>query len=585
MSLNQGDYSMNAIIYSRVSTNNKEQEISKEDQPKYLRRVAKKKNWTIVGEYSDVASGRKEDRANYRKMINHIKSGGVDVIMVRDQSRLTRSVKGFAEVLELCEKKKVKIYEAKKDNIIDPEDSGQRMISSIVSIIAENEARNTTERLKQASRERTERGIAPAVGNTLFGYDITFGDETRKLETVMYKKNPSEAIIVKDFFERYLNGEGTAVLAKEYAARGIKTHRGKSITKDSLLTILHNEKYCGIFIKGKGTDHPTIERNSPQIEPIISEEQFYKAQEICKNRDNVPNRKERITPIGKRWWTGVLFCPCGRPLHRVPYKPEKGGDRFVCAGQKTKACTLGTSISKRIMIKAITKFRLEFQQPQFDFDHMKDDEIVKSCRKEINKRLKAQRKGYEEAMAKYNEVKALYDEYNRQKKRAKDDYLKEKIDAAIFNELLNDLKNKMDALPDMPPEPQEPDIDDALKYIKTQRKKWQADKRKIKSLTEQLKMGELKAGAESEDFKKFLNENVARIVVKRIKHRTYRLDIYLQSYDTHGLLPVYDLKDSFKTDLAVIPNGVSPEDDLTGEPPDPEDNEYPVKLEDFPVEK
>ena len=560
---------MNAIIYSRVSTNNKEQEISLEDQPKYLEQIAKKKKWKIVGKYSEVASGRKTNRKEYQLMLKQIEQGGIDVIMVREQSRLTRSLKDFSALLELCEKKKTKIYEAKNDKLIDPEDPGQKMMASIVAILAENEALNTKYRLQQASRERTSRGIAPAVGNTLYGYFITYGDEDRKLETVKYIKNPTEALIVKEFFTRYIAGEGTQVIAKDFANRGIKTHRGKPFTKDSLLTILHNEKYCGTFIKGKGTNHPVIEEDSKQIEPIITKEVFDKAQNICRKRDYAPNRKDRVTPIGKKWWSGILFCPCGRPLYRVSTKPEKGGDRFVCSGNRTKECNLKTSISMTTMVKAITKFRLEFQQPVFDFENMTDDQILKSCRKEIEKAINYKRKDYIKKKAKYDEVKNEYDRLEAAKAKAYGDYAHQMINAEVLNEALLYINKAMSDLPPIPPLPDEPDVEDSLKYIKTQRKKWVADKRKIKSLTKQLETGVLKGGTEDEDFKDFLTENVYEIVVQRIDFRKFRIAIYIYGYDTRGMLPFFNLDlDKVKTDLAVMPLDVDPEEDLAGEVPE-----------------
>ena len=56
---------MKAAAYARVSTGKQDLEVQLEE----IRQFAARKGWTLVATYSDVASGAREDRIDFRRLL------------------------------------------------------------------------------------------------------------------------------------------------------------------------------------------------------------------------------------------------------------------------------------------------------------------------------------------------------------------------------------------------------------------------------------------------------------------------------------------------------------------------------------
>jgi len=76
------------------------------------------------------------------------------------------------------------------------------------------------------------------------GYNVD--KQTKKLVI-----NPDEAGAVKLIFEIILKGESYMDVVNELNRKGYKTKTGNVFGKNSLFSILKNEKYCGTYIYNK----------------------------------------------------------------------------------------------------------------------------------------------------------------------------------------------------------------------------------------------------------------------------------------------------------------------------------------------
>ena len=85
-----------AIIYARVSTKEQNPEMQLID----LRDYASARKFTVVKEYVDIASGKKDDRINYQKMLNDVRKRKADAIVVWKFDRFARSTKELINALE-----------------------------------------------------------------------------------------------------------------------------------------------------------------------------------------------------------------------------------------------------------------------------------------------------------------------------------------------------------------------------------------------------------------------------------------------------------------------------------------------------
>jgi DNA invertase Pin-like site-specific DNA recombinase len=85
-------------IYARVSTVDKGQD--PETQLISLREYAERRDFQIVGEYIDYASGTREDRPQYRQMLEAARKRRVDVVLVWRYDRFARSTQALVQALK-----------------------------------------------------------------------------------------------------------------------------------------------------------------------------------------------------------------------------------------------------------------------------------------------------------------------------------------------------------------------------------------------------------------------------------------------------------------------------------------------------
>lgn len=127
--------------------------------------------------------------------------------------------------------------------------------------------------------------------NGCLGYDYHPEDKSMTI-------NEEEAEIVRYIFNRYVEGAGACIIARELQEQGKISKRGKTTWyESSIRSIIRNEKYIGDIMMGKTfTVDPISKRRLANLgeedkvyirnhhAPIISKAIYYKAQEIMIER-------------------------------------------------------------------------------------------------------------------------------------------------------------------------------------------------------------------------------------------------------------------------------------------------------------
>ena len=128
-------------------------------------------------------------------------------------------------------------------------------------------------------------------------------------------------------------GEAFVDIANDLNTRGIRTVRGNRWGKGSFHAMLVNERYRGIYIY----DDIRIEGGIPRI---ISDELFFKVQEVLKTKKN-PQGRHRMN--GDYLLTGKLFCgKCKSPMVGISGTSKTGDLHYYYTCQKKrveKACS------------------------------------------------------------------------------------------------------------------------------------------------------------------------------------------------------------------------------------------------------
>lgn len=124
-------------------------------------------------------------------------------------------------------------------------------------------------------------------------------------ENKRYAVDPKTAPTVKLIFELYSKGDTVTEIIRHLNDEGLTTAKGKPFTKNSLYSVLNNEKYTGVYIHN-GT---RIDGGMPQI---VEPELFQRVQELMKVNRRAPSHKwSRADYI----LTDKLFCgKCGSPM-------------------------------------------------------------------------------------------------------------------------------------------------------------------------------------------------------------------------------------------------------------------------------
>lgn len=228
------------IIYARVSTGKQKDNYSFGDQRKdgvsFSQSI--KQPYTV---YKDVESGFSATRPGWIDFLKAVeKATSEDTVFFEAQDRLSRDPIEFELFKRLAVKVKVKVYENSKKSYIDYSEFGTDLVTTVLSKVAEGEAKKTKGRTYKGLKASWNAGYRTY--NKLYGYEsVSFDKETgKKVWTVV----PKEAEIIHKVFSLYLEGKGPVAIAKTLNKAGFRNRSG--YFKDSVcFHMLRQPIYCG----------------------------------------------------------------------------------------------------------------------------------------------------------------------------------------------------------------------------------------------------------------------------------------------------------------------------------------------------
>jgi site-specific DNA recombinase len=250
-------------------------------------------------------SGKSLDRPALQGMLEHVRRGDIDLVMVTRLDRLSRSLLDFYEVHRLFEKHGVQFVSL--NETFDTSSAVGRAMLKLVLVFAELEREQTAERTRLAIQARAERGLWNG-GHPPLGYDSAGNGHL--------KVNPVEAELVRGIFARYLEERSAIKVAKwlndaghrqkTYISRRKGERGGNPFTVATVRYLLQNRLYLGeIDHKGQIFEG--------QHEPIIDRDIFERIQSIMETHTQHPGG-----PLERAQYdyllTGLLRCTCGNAL-------------------------------------------------------------------------------------------------------------------------------------------------------------------------------------------------------------------------------------------------------------------------------
>lgn len=310
--------------YARVSTDNKKQEDSLENQQEtYGQLICSNPEYEFAGVYSDQGiSGFCENRPGFQEMIRKANAGEIDLIITKSISRFARNTVTVLKVARELKELGVGIF-FEEQNINTLSGDGEMMLA-VLSSFAQEESRSMSENNKWTIRRKFEQGEVMINTERFLGYDK---DEYGGLAI-----NVKEALIVAFLYDMTLFGLGSSRLKNLLNNLGVKSVTGGDWHEGSISGVLINEKYKGDCHLQK-TFTPENRRNQSRKNrgevqsyyitdnhpAIVSVDLWDRVQEERKRR-----KKERNIGSGgsakyqNRYpLSGMLVCPyCGKNLRR-----------------------------------------------------------------------------------------------------------------------------------------------------------------------------------------------------------------------------------------------------------------------------
>ena len=280
----------------------------------------KGEGWIALEDHYDDGgyTGANTERPALQRLIEDIKTGKVNCVIVYKVDRLSRSLIDFAQLLELFEKHKVAFVSVTQQ--FNTNTSMGRLTLNILFSFAQFEREIISERTRDKMGAARKKGKWLG-GKPPLGYDIN--KETGKLSV-----NPHEAEIIKTIYDLYLKGYSLKLVAqmlndkgwrtKSYTTKDGKKSSGNLFQNTTLNHMLRNPLYIGkVSYAG--------EIFNGQQEAITDEDTYNRAQDLLKKNRNykeLVRGQTVVNPLVK-----ILFCKaCCRPMlgtHTIKHQKTK----------------------------------------------------------------------------------------------------------------------------------------------------------------------------------------------------------------------------------------------------------------------
>ncbi len=273
----------------------------------------KHEGWELVSErYDDGGfSGGNMERPGLKRLMADVAAGKVDIILVYKIDRLTRSLADFAKIVDVLDTAKASFVSITQS--FNTTTSMGRLTLNMLLSFAQFEREVTGERIRDKIAASKRKGMWMG-GPLPLGYDV----ENRRLIV-----NPTEAELVRQIYQRYLELGSVVELADDLNAKGYKTkvqprasgpHRGGcAFRRGTLYHLLSNPIYRGKIVH-KGEVYPG------EHEAIVPEDLFEAVQD--KLRAKASGTSRRLKGQQPSLLTGILEDSAGRAM--TPSHASKG---------------------------------------------------------------------------------------------------------------------------------------------------------------------------------------------------------------------------------------------------------------------
>ncbi len=305
--------------------------------------------WEQIDEHYDDGgwSGGTMERPAIKQLMDDVRAGRVDIIVVYKVDRLTRSLADFAKIVEILDEKGASFVSVTQ--AFNTTTSMGRLTLNVLLSFAQFEREVTGERIRDKIAASKRKGMWMG-GTVPHGYYV----HERKLLV-----NKTEADEVRYIFSRYLELGSTLKLVDDLAAKGIRTRERKRSSGRKIGNVHFGPGPLGHLLKNQvyigKTKHKDAIYNG-EHEAIIDLETFEKvqAQIASNNNDKRTSKNAKLPSLLAR----IIVDPDGRPMS--PSRGQKGDKqycyyvtRFKAGEDKSTICRLPAGEVDKLVLDAL----------------------------------------------------------------------------------------------------------------------------------------------------------------------------------------------------------------------------------------
>lgn len=379
-----------AVIYARYSSAN-QRDCSIEQQVEKCRELAAREGVTVIEIYADRAiSGKTDRRPNFQRMMKDASLRQFDVVLAWKSNRMGRNMLQAMMNEEQLRSNGIRTIYAEED--FDDTAAGRFALRNMM---------NVNQFYSENMAEDISRGLMDNASKCMSNGSLPLGYKTGKDQKVVLDE--AEAAIVQEIFTRVSCYEPFIDIARDLNRRGIKTKKGAEWGRSSFHTICRNERYRGIYIYRD----IRVEGGMPRI---VSDELFYKVQEVLKVKKNPQGRRKR-SGYEEYLLTGKLYCGhCGSTMTGIAGTSKTGAMHYyyTCQKRRTDHSCDKKAVRRDQIEKAVAIAIQQQLLTDENIQMMADETMAYNARTEIKYRLQSlQQQLYSNETSTANIMKAI----------------------------------------------------------------------------------------------------------------------------------------------------------------------------------
>jgi len=320
-------------VYCRVSSDERlDQEFNSIDAQKEAGHAfvtsQRSEGWIpVADDYDDPGfSGGNTERPALRRLLDDIRKGLIEIVVVYKIDRLTRSLADFSKMVEIFERRGVSFVSVTQQ--FNTTTSMGRLMLNVLLSFAQFEREVTGERIRDKIAAAKRKGLWMG-GVPPLGYDV----KNRQLVI-----NDKEAAIVRRIFEEMLTNGSTTLISAQLNAEGLttkawttqdgRTRKGVPFDKKYLYKLLRNRIYLG-ELSHKGSWYPGAHPAA------IDHGLWGRVHEVLAQNAHVRAGETKVRSRTDALLRGLLYSPTGERMY--PTYARKNGRQYRYYVSKSEA--------------------------------------------------------------------------------------------------------------------------------------------------------------------------------------------------------------------------------------------------------